>query len=158
MPRENYSDGQSLYALYARLALLIVGWATAGVILFALSTVLPIEVLAMIAIAAWVIVRFDTVSRKNKSLASLLCIITCLLTGVCAVALRITHWHDYLLERLIFVGLCLGAGIFCRSNLKPIVERAAHPSFDRRCSLVRRRSANAFSPSTACTRPVFRSS
>jgi hypothetical protein len=50
VPRENYSDGQSLYALYARLALLIVGWATAGAILYALSTVLPIEVLAMIAI------------------------------------------------------------------------------------------------------------
>jgi cytochrome b561 len=107
---ENYSEGQSLYA---RLALLIVGWASAGVLLYVLSTVLPVEALAMIAIAAWAIVSFDTVSRKNKSLASLLCWITCLLTAVCAVALRITHWHwhDYVLGRLIFVGICLGAGL-----------------------------------------------
>jgi hypothetical protein len=29
------------------------------------------------------------------------------------VALRITawHWHDYVLTRLIFVGVCLGAGL-----------------------------------------------
>jgi hypothetical protein len=110
VPLENSSDGQSIYA---RLVLLIVGWATAGVLLYVLSTVLPVEVLAFIAIGAWAIVRLDTVSRKNKSLASLLCGITCLLTAVCAVALRITHWHwhDYVLGRLIFVGLCLGAGL-----------------------------------------------
>jgi hypothetical protein len=105
---ENLSDGQSLYA---RLALLIVGWATAGVLLYVLSMFLPVEILAFIAIGAWAIVKLDTVSRKNRSLASLLCLITCLLTGVCAVALRITPWHDYLLGRLIFVGLCLGAGL-----------------------------------------------
>jgi hypothetical protein len=98
-------------SLYARLAFLVVGWVTAGVLLYALSTVLPVEVLAMIAIVAWAIVRLDTVSRKNKSLASLLCWITCLLTAVCGVALRITHWHDYVLVRLIFVGVCLGAGL-----------------------------------------------
>jgi hypothetical protein len=105
---ENYSDGQSFFA---RLAILIVGWAAAGVLLYVLSTVLPVEVLAIIAIGAWGIVRLDTVSRKNKSLASLLCWITCLLTAVCAVALRITNWHDYILGRLIFVGICLGAGL-----------------------------------------------
>ena len=105
---ENRSDGQSIYA---RLALLIVGWATAGGLLYALSTALPVEVLAIIAIVAWAIVRLDTVSRKNKSLASLLCWITCLLTAVCAGVLRFTHWHDYILGRLIFVGVCLGAGL-----------------------------------------------
>lgn len=105
---ENHGDGQSVYA---RLARLIVGWATAGVLLYALSTVVPVEVLAIIAIMAWAIVRLDTVSRKNKSLASLLCWITCLLTAICAAALRITHWHDYVLGRLIFVGVCLGAGL-----------------------------------------------
>jgi hypothetical protein len=110
VPPENSSDGQSLYA---RLALLIVGWAAAGVLLYALSTVMPVEVLVLIAFVAWAIVRLDTVSQKNKSLASRLCLITCLLTGVCAVALRITHWHwhDYVLGRLIFVGVCLGAGL-----------------------------------------------
>jgi hypothetical protein len=90
---------------------LIVGWVTAGVLLYLLSTVLPVEMLAFIAIGAWAIVRLDMVSRKNKSLASLLCWITCLLTAVCAVALRITHWHEYVLGRLIFVGICLGAGL-----------------------------------------------
>jgi len=107
----NHSDGQSIYA---RLALLIVGWATAGVLLYILSTVLPVEVLVLIVFVARAIVRLDDVSRKNKSLASLLCGITCLLTGVCAVALRITHWHwhDYVLGRLIFVGICLGAASY----------------------------------------------
>jgi hypothetical protein len=105
---ENRSDGQSIYT---RLALLIVGWATAGALLYALSTVLPVEVLAIIAIVAWAIVRFDTVSRKNKSLASLLCWITSLLTAVSALVLRFTHWHGYILGRLIFVGVCLGAGL-----------------------------------------------
>jgi cytochrome b561 len=107
---ENHIEGQSIYA---RFALLIVGWATAGVLLYILSTVLPVEVLVIVAFVAWAIVRLDTVSRKNKSLASLLCWITCLLTAVCAVALRITHWHwhDYVLGRLMFVGVCLGAGL-----------------------------------------------
>jgi hydrogenase/urease accessory protein HupE len=106
----NYSDGQSLYV---RLALLIVGWATAGVLLYLLSTFLPGVVLVIIGFVAWVIVKLDRGSRNNKSLASWLCGITCLLTGVCAVAFRITdyHWHDYVLARLIFVGVCLGAGL-----------------------------------------------
>jgi hypothetical protein len=90
---------------------LIVGWATAGVLLYVLFMFLPVEILAFIAIGAWAIVRLDTVSRKNKSLASLLCWITCLLTAVCAVALRINHWRDDVLERLIFVGVSLGAGL-----------------------------------------------
>jgi hypothetical protein len=90
---------------------LIVGWATAGVLLYALFTALPVEVMAIIAMVAWAIVRLDTVSRKNKSVASLLCPITYLLTAVCAVVLRFTHWHDHVLVRLIFVGLCLGAGL-----------------------------------------------
>jgi hypothetical protein len=107
---ENYSDGQ---ALYVRLALLIIGWATAGGLLYFLSTFLPAAVLMTIAIAAWAIVRLDRVSRKNKSLASSLCGITVLLTGVCAAAMYVTHrhWHDDVLGRLIFVGLCLGAGL-----------------------------------------------
>ena len=110
MSSKNDRDDQSLYA---RLALLIVGWATAGALLYVLFAVLPGEVLVAIAVLAWAIVRLDTVSRKNKSLASLLCWITCLLTAVCAVALRVTHWHwhDDLLTRLIFVGVCLGAGL-----------------------------------------------
>jgi hypothetical protein len=107
---EKYSDGQSLYA---RLALLIVGWATAGVLLYALSTFLPGAVLVIIGTAAWAVVKLDRVSRKNKSLASLLGAITCLLTGVCGVALWVTHehWHEDVLGRLIFVGICLGAGL-----------------------------------------------
>jgi hypothetical protein len=107
---ENYSEGQSLYA---HLALLIFGWATVGVLLYILSAFLPGAVLATIAIAAWAIVRLDRVSRKNKSLASSLCAITLLLTSVCGAALWVTHghWHDHGLVRLIFVGLCLGAGL-----------------------------------------------
>ena len=110
MSFENYSESRSLYA---RLALLIVGWATAGVLLYVLSTFLPGAVLATIAIAAWAIVKLDRVSRKNKSLASSLCAITAVLTGVCGVTLWVTHehWHDHVLGRLIFVGVCLGAGL-----------------------------------------------
>ena len=105
---ESRSDGRSIYA---RLALLIVGWATAGVLLYALFSVLPVEVLVIIAIVAWAIVRLDMGSRKNKSLASLLCWITCLLTAVSALAMHFTHWHEDVMTRLIFVGLCLGAGL-----------------------------------------------
>ena len=110
MSFENYSDGQSFYA---RLTLLIAGWATAGGLLYVLSTLLPPAVLATIAIAAWAVVRLDRISRWNKSLASWLCAITCLLTCVCSLTLWVTHrhWHDEVLVRLIFVGICLGAGL-----------------------------------------------
>lgn len=99
--------------LYVRLALLIVGWATAGVLLYVLSTFLPAAVLATIGIAAWVVVKLERGSRSNESLASALCTTTCFLTCVCAVALRFTgyRWHDDVLVRLIFVGVCLGAGL-----------------------------------------------
>jgi hypothetical protein len=93
------------------MALLVVGWAIAGLFFYALSTFLPWAVLGTIAIVAWAIVRLDSVSRKNKSLASLLCWITCLLTAVCGIALRFGHWHERLMVRLIFVGICLGAGL-----------------------------------------------
>jgi hypothetical protein len=48
---------------------------------------------------------------KKKSLGSVLCGITCSLTGVCALAMHFTHWHEDVMTRLIFVGLCLGAGL-----------------------------------------------
>jgi hypothetical protein len=107
---ENYSEGQSLYA---RLALLIVGWATVGILLYIVSKFLPGAVLVTIAIAAWAIVKLDSVSRKNKSLASSLCAITAMVTGICGTALWVTdgHWHDHVLVRLVFVGVCLGAGL-----------------------------------------------
>ena len=107
---ENYSDGPSLYA---RLALLVSGWAAAGFLLYVLATFLPGAVLVIIGFGAWAIVKLDRVSRKNKTLASSLCMVTCLLTAVCGVALWITHghWHDHVLARLVFVGFCLGAGL-----------------------------------------------
>ena len=108
MSSENPIDDRPVYA---RLALLIAGWVAAGVFLYILATVLPMVALVMIATAAWAIVKLDRVTRKNKSLASLLCAITVLLTGICGVALRVTHRHDDILWRLIFVGLCLGAGL-----------------------------------------------
>ncbi len=108
MSSENFSDGQSVYV---RMALLVVGWAIAGLLLYVLSTFLPGAVFGSIAIVAWAIVRLDSVSRHNKSLASLLCKITCLLTAVCSVALWVGHWHEHLMVRLIFVGICLGAGL-----------------------------------------------
>jgi hypothetical protein len=103
---ENPTDGRSVYL---RLALLIVGWAIAGLLLYFLSTFLPIAIMGVIVCVAWAIVRFD--SRRNKSLGSLLCAITCSLTGVCAIAMRFTRWHEDVMARLIFVGLCLGAGL-----------------------------------------------
>jgi hypothetical protein len=93
------------------MALLTVGWAITGLLLYALSTFLTSAVLAAIVLVAWVIVKLVPVSRKNKSLASWLCVITGLLTGVCGLALRIAHQHDRVLVRLIFVGMCLGAGL-----------------------------------------------
>jgi membrane protein implicated in regulation of membrane protease activity len=86
--------------VYVRLALLIVGWASAGALLYVLSTFLAVAALVIIAVVAWAIVRLDRVSRKNKSLASLLGAITALLTGVCGVALRVTHRYEGILWRL----------------------------------------------------------
>jgi hypothetical protein len=107
---ENSSDDQTIdRSVYPRIALLIVGWAIAGVLLYVLSTILPIAVMGGIVFVAWAIVRFD--SRKTKSLGSLLCAITCSLTGVCALAMHFTHWHEDVMARLIFVGLCLGVGL-----------------------------------------------
>lgn len=94
-----------------RLALLIVGEAIAGIVLYALTTLLPAAILATVAFAAWAIVKLDRVSRKNKSLASHFCAVTCLLTALCSAPLWVTHWHENVLWRLVFVGVCLGAGL-----------------------------------------------
>jgi hypothetical protein len=91
------------------LALLIVGWAVAGIFLYFLSTFLPAAVLAVIVLAAYAVLKLDTVSRKNKSLASLLCWITGVLTLFCAVAMHFIHSREDVLARLIFAGLCLMA-------------------------------------------------
>jgi predicted PurR-regulated permease PerM len=107
---QNPSDDQSISrSVYLRTVLLIIGWAIAGFLLYALSTFLPIAVMGVILLVAWAIVIFD--SRKTKSLSSVLCLITCSLTGVCALAMHFTHWHEDVMTRLIFVGLCLGAGL-----------------------------------------------
>jgi MFS family permease len=108
MSSEKFSGGQ---APCVRLALLIAGWAITGACLFAVSTLLPAVVLAVIVVAAYVVVQLDRVSRKNKSLASLLCWITGVLTFASAVAMHFTGWHEDVLGRLIFVGLCLMAGL-----------------------------------------------
>jgi hypothetical protein len=105
---EKLRDGQPVFA---RMTLLILGWAISGLLLYCLSAFLPAAVLATIAVIAWAIVKLDRVSQKNRSLASFLCRITCLLTLVCAVALWSLHRSDHVLERLIFVGVCLGAGL-----------------------------------------------
>jgi hypothetical protein len=107
---ENPSDDQSIgRSVYLRMVFLIVGWAIAGLLLYVLSTFLPIAMMGVILLVAWAIVRFD--SRKTKSLGSVLCAITCALTGVCALAMHFTRWHEDVMARLIFVGFCLGAGL-----------------------------------------------
>ena len=108
MSSENPSDSQSVYV---RLALLIAGCTITGVLLYALSTLLPAAILGVILVAAYAVVRLDRVSRKNRSLASWLCWITGVPVFVCAVAMHFTHWHEDVLGRLIFVGLCLMAGL-----------------------------------------------
>ena len=110
MAHEQPSDDQpSRQSVYLRMVLLIVGWAIAGLVLYVLSAFLPIAVMGVILVVAYMIVRFD--SRKIESLGSALCAITCSLTGVCALAMHFTHWHEGVISRLIFVGLCLGAGL-----------------------------------------------
>jgi hypothetical protein len=105
---QNPSDDQPIgRSVYLRTVLLIIGWAIAGFLLYALSTFLPIAVMAVTVLVAWAIVRFD--SRRTKSLGSALSAITCSLTGVCALAMHFTRWHEDVMTRLIFVGLCLGA-------------------------------------------------
>ena len=110
MACENPSDDQSVrQSVYLRIALLIVGWAIVGFFLYTLCTSLPNAVMGIIVLVAWAIVRFN--SRKIKSLGSMLGAITCSLTGVCALAMHFTHRHEDVITRLIFVGLCLGAGL-----------------------------------------------
>jgi len=105
----NPSDDQPIgRSVWLRAVLLIIGWAIAGLLLYVLSAFV-IAVMPVIVLVAWAIVRFD--SRKTKSLGSVLCAITCSLTGVCALAMHFTHWHEDVMTRLIFVGLCLGAGL-----------------------------------------------
>jgi len=107
---ENPSDDHCISrSIYLRMALLIVGWSIAGVLLYVLSAILPIAMMGGIVIVAWAIVRFD--SRKIKSLGSLLSAITCSLTGFCALAMHFTRWHEDVMARLMFVGLCIGAGL-----------------------------------------------
>jgi hypothetical protein len=151
VPFENYSDGQSFCA---RLALLIVGWAAAGVLLYVLSTFLPGEVLVIIGIAAWAIVKLDP-SPKNKSLASWLCGTTALLTFVCAVALRITawHWHDYVLTRLIFVGVCLGPASCFLIGEPTTDHRRAGPMALHAPQL--REKLKRFNSCDGCALPIF---
>src|SRR5690348_9280651 len=91
------------------MALLIVGWTIVGFLLYTLCTFLPNAVMGVIVLVAWAIVKFN--SRKIKSLGSTLGAITCSLTGVCAFAMHLTQWHEDVITRLIFVGLCLGAGL-----------------------------------------------
>ena len=110
MAVEDPSDDQSVgQSVYIRMALLVAGWAITGLFLYALCTFLPSAVMAVILLVAWAIVRLD--SRKTRSLGSVLCVVTCSLTGVCALAMHFTHWHEDVMTRLIFVGLCLGAGL-----------------------------------------------
>ncbi len=91
------------------MALLIAGWTIAGFLLYTLCRFLPTAVMGVIVLAAWAIVRFN--SRKIKSLGSMLGAITCSLTGLCALAMHFTHRHEDVITRLMFVGLCLGAGL-----------------------------------------------
>ena len=111
-PSDDHYVAQSTYL---RLAGLIVAWAIAGLLLYAICTFLPNAVMAIVVLVAWAIVRFD--SRKIKSLTSVLSAITCSLTGVCALAMHFSHWHEDVMTRLMFIGLCLGAGLILLDRL-----------------------------------------
>jgi hypothetical protein len=96
--------------VYARLLLMILGEAIAGVFLYAFFTFMPVAVQMLVATASWAIVGYENLTfPKNKSLGSLLCGITAFASSLCFVAWRITHGEIW--SRLILVGTCLLAAL-----------------------------------------------
>ena len=82
----------------------------AGVLLYALFTLVPFAVQMTIAVAGWLVIVNDNLDPlKNKSLASMLCGFTAAPTVFCAVAWRITHEDVW--SRLMLVGSCLMAAL-----------------------------------------------
>jgi hypothetical protein len=96
--------------VYARLLLMIVGEAIAGIFLYVLFTFMPVAVQMVIAVVSWVIVVNENLTfPKNKSLGSLLCGVTAVSGFSCFVAWRITDGEIW--SRLMFVGTCLLAAL-----------------------------------------------
>lgn len=69
-----------------RVLVLMAGWATAAVVLYALFTFVPRAIQVTIAAVCWLVVVIDDFEpRKSKSLAWYLCGFTGLLVYVCSV-------------------------------------------------------------------------
>jgi len=110
MASENPGDGLSAQA---RFALLFLGEAIAGVVLYSLFTRIPVALQMLLLVAAMVVVKIDNLEpTKNKSIASILCGITLCFTLLCATVSRVTHARTTLEDvwaRLMMVGFCLVA-------------------------------------------------
>jgi hypothetical protein len=99
------------HTAYARLLLLLLGEAAAGVFLYALFTFMPTAVQMIATITAWGVLAYDNTvhPRKTKSLGTLLCVITAIPVCACGIAWRITHEEVW--SRLALTGACLIAGL-----------------------------------------------
>jgi len=107
MASEELSDGRTAYA---RLLLLLLGEVVAGICIYGVFTFMP-AVQMPITFTAWAIVAGDNIlyPKKNKSLSSLLCWITAVLTSFCGIEWRTTHLDIW--SRLMLTGLCLMAAL-----------------------------------------------
>jgi hypothetical protein len=89
---------------------MILGEGIAGVFLYVLFAFMPVALQALIAVAVWAIVFSENLTfPKNKSVGSLLCVITGAACFCCGVAWRVTQREIW--SRLGIVSGCLLAAL-----------------------------------------------
>ncbi|HTV65448.1 MAG TPA: hypothetical protein VMD98_07580 [Bryocella sp.] len=98
----NLNNGRAAYARFLLLA---------GVFLYGVFTFTPTAVQMLITLVAWGIVSYDNIfhPKKNKSLASLLCVVTAISVFFCGLRWRITHEDVW--SRLALIGASLMAAL-----------------------------------------------
>jgi hypothetical protein len=108
MSSKGQSEGRPAHA---RFLLLLLGEAVAGVFLYGVFTFTPTAVQMLVAFVAWAIIFYDNTvhPKKNKSLASLLCVITAISVFFFGLAWRNTHEDVW--SRLALAGACLMAAL-----------------------------------------------
>ena len=96
--------------LYARLPLAFFCESVVGVCLYALFTLMPLSIQALIVLTSWIIIFIENLTfPKNRSVASILCAITGGICFSCGIAWRITGSEVW--SRAGLVCGCLLAGV-----------------------------------------------
>ncbi len=131
--------------------LLIIGWATAGVVLYALFTFIPRAIQVTIAAACWLIVVIDDFEpRKNKSFASHLCGVTGLLIYVCSVVSTVfAHWTRFCSSPFALAFLATLFRMGDMSDRNPDILASAIPSRIAACLILLGLDCLSVNPSAA---------